>query len=246
MLVEHVLPAPFQLQSYCIIIIASTSWLLNRTVISQAVFQIVPLKQYYHWGTDEVVPLSRGFLHGFLAIVHACRAGSRRSAYHGFLVVQYSASFILHNAPLSKAAELYVARLDNYAIAAHVLLITLLGARGVFWKGLLWALFAFVIITSLLLEQGINGWAYKLLLCGMYLSGGAAWHASGVLYKPGMWKVAFMYAAAFTTFAAYKLEFFKGANMKLGLSTGDAVSYDCFHAIQATTTLAALHIFQLL
>ena len=90
--------------------IAFLSWRGNRDggAAARALASVLPRwltgKRRYHDG--EIVPRTRGLLHGMMALIHAWRAAAGRGKVHLFLVLQYAASFALHNLPLSVPREL--------------------------------------------------------------------------------------------------------------------------------------------
>ena len=206
--------------------------------------RLLPLwgaKRFYRSG-EEPVPSTRGWFHGIMAVAHAIRAARLRSGFHAFLVAQYVASFMLHNAPVKPSTEAKIALVDNYCIAAHIAILSVAGAPTApnggakfVWKALMATAFGQAVGISLLSKKGIEAWAYKISLMPIFASGVLTWHASGRLYHSGTPHVAFLYLAAFSLFAVYKTGVLLERWPRL-----DAALYDIFHSVQVVATLGAL------
>jgi hypothetical protein len=221
--------------------IAFLSWRGNRAggAAARALAAISPRwltgKRRYHDG--EIVPRTRGLLHGMMALVHAWRAAAGKGKVHLFLVLQYAASFALHNLPLSVPRELQVATVDNVCIAGHIAMLAGLGApQTLAWRGALGGAFATAVGIAACSDKGTASWAYKASLMPIFTCGAAAWHASGRLYLKGSPRIPFIYLIAFTIFAAHKNGVFQKGDRKLL----PAVMYDLFHGLQVVATLATL------
>jgi hypothetical protein len=222
--------------------IAALSYLGNTSPPVRKLLSSVPFtgkKQYFD---GEYTPLTRGYLHGAMAIFHSLRALSTGYISHFFLVVQYVASFILHNAPLNPSVELRVGKVDNIAIASHIFMLAGLGLPKAQAQGrrrtILQAMLGLTFGTSLTIayRYGTKSWRYKQSLMPIFLAGVYTWYSSGKLFLPGTPRIPFIYILAFSIFALHK----KGAWSYDQHSLVPAIMYDLFHGLQVVGTLATL------
>lgn len=208
---------------------AASSWL------AWALPEWLAGKQQYFDG--EMVPRTRGLLHGMMALVHAWRAAVGRGKCHLFLVLQYASSFALHNVPLSVPRELQVATVDNLCIAGHIAMLAGLGApKTRLWRGLIAGALAAAVGIGARSVDGTRSWAYKFALMPIFTLGALSWHASGRLYAKGSLRIPFIYLLAFSIFAVHKNGTFHNGNGRLL----PAITYDIFHGLQVIATLATL------
>ena len=195
-----------------------------------------------------LVPPSRGWVHGFCAGCHLARAATVpllpivAPALHLFLVFQYAVSFALHKIRMEPAAEKIVARLDNYAIAGHIALLSLPAVPAgsqLQWGLLLGLILACAIGLSLHLPRGIEAWSYKIMLGCLFAAGTCCWASSGRLYSSPAPQTAVLYMVSFSLFAVSKFREDAGT---AGAGLVDAVVYDCFHTFKVTASLSVLNI----
>ena len=96
---------------------------------------------------------------------------------HSFLVLQYVASFILHNVPLKRKNELHVGSVDNLAIASHICLLAWLGLP--FKKNRLQFLLKTFLLGTLgqsfliagTQKDATRSWSYKVSLMPIFIAG---------------------------------------------------------------------------
>jgi hypothetical protein len=220
--------------------IAACSYASNTSPLVRRILSLVPFtgKQAYCDGVHT--PLTRGFLHGGMALFHFARAASTGLASHSFLVLQYVASFILHNVPLRRARELQVGSVDNLAIASHICLLSWLGLPPqpsrlqLLMKSCLLASLGHSFFVGLTNKEGTRSWSYKASLLPIFAAGIFTWHSSGKLYLSGTPRIPFIYFIAFGIFAAHKKGIFEEDKIL------SAVTYDMFHGLQVVATLATL------
>jgi phosphatidylserine synthase len=220
------------------------SYIGNSNKSVQSMLKMFPFtgkKQYFD---GEKTPITRGFLHGFMSLFHLVRAiQTSFSIPHCFLVIQYVASFMLHNVPFSTSNEHKIAAIDNVCIASHIALLGSLGGSSSFKLPICSALGISVAIARIH-EKGVGSWAYKMSLMPIFAVGAIAWHTSGKLYLPGSPRIPFIYITAFILFALHKKGYFhesviNGVKQK-GDAIGPAIAYDLFHGLQVVGTLATL------
>ena len=218
------------------------SYFSNANPTVRRLLQAIPWtgKKAYYDG--ERTPLSRGFLHGGMSLLHAVRAFQTRSIPHTFLVLQYSASFLLHNYPYTIPNEHRIATIDNLCIASHIALLGSLGAPQNTYASHAALLAALSTSVGLAYKLGTGSWAYKVSLMPIFAAGALTWHASGRLYLPGSPRIPFIYIAAFAVFALHKRGVFHANTEKASCGDGllSAVTYDLFHGLQVVATLATL------
>ena len=96
---------------------------------------------------------------------------------HSFLVLQYVASFILHNVPLKRKNELHVGSVDNLAIASHICLLAWLGLPlkknrlQFFLKTFLLGTLGQSFLIAFTQKDGTRSWSYKVSLMPIFIAG---------------------------------------------------------------------------
>jgi hypothetical protein len=214
---------------YCSYQANTTPWVTN-------LLKHMPFTGKRRYFDGEKTPLSRGYLHGIMSLLHLYKACYTRSIAHTFLVVQYVASFMLHNVPFTVPNEHKIAAVDNICIASHIALLASLGApKNYWWKGGLLSVLGTSCAIAQWHPEGVGSWMYKMSLMPNFVVGALAWHSSGKLYLAGSPRIPFIYMTAFAIFALHK----RGTFDKWG-GLWPAVSYDLFHGLQVVATLCTL------
>ena len=221
-------------------VIALSSYYINSNKKLHPLLSYLPFTGKQKYFDGERTPITRGYLHGIMAVVHTQRALATGYPAHMMLVVQYIASFCLHNLSCNVTNELQIARVDNLCIASHIFLLAWLGITNKIGRvrTIARSTLSITLLSSLSIgvfhSKGTRAWLYKFSLMPLFLCGIGAWHTSGRLYYPGTPRIPFIYIGAFSLFAAHKKGMFGFEGVL------PAVMYDLFHGLQVVATLATL------